>query len=147
MIRKWWLLSLQTASFTADLGLVSSFLGWFWARFMNTFCCIFYQQLATLGCTLLCVHLWQKVKAFYWGHEVCTYLLLMEVSRPFVSQKRPVPCYVCACSLLCVHWWRPDNAREPIPHQNGTKRDSRASDAERLSALITFKFSAKFADR
>jgi len=38
---------------------------------------------------------------------------------------------------------RPDNAVEPVHHQNRTKRGSRANDGKHLFALITFKFSAK----
>jgi len=47
-------------------------------------------------------------------------------------------------SILLRTWTlRPDNAVEPVHHQNSTKRGSRANDGERLFALITFKFSAK----
>jgi len=47
--------------------------------------------------------------------------------------------------LLRTRTLRPNNAVEPVHHQNRTKRDSRANCQrwEHLSALITFKFSAK----
>ena len=45
--------------------------------------------------------------------------------------------------LLRAKTLRPDNAVEPVHHQNRTKRGSRANDGEHLFALITFKFSAK----
>jgi len=45
------------------------------------------------------VHLWWKVKAFYWGHdEPCASLYQIEVSRTLARPKK-------ACSLLCVHLW------------------------------------------
>jgi len=44
------------------------------------------------------VHLWWKVKAFYWGHdEPCASLFLIEVSRTLAQPKK-------TCSL-CVRLW------------------------------------------
>jgi len=45
------------------------------------------------------VHLWSKLKAFYWGHdEPCASLHLIEVSRTLASPpKRLAPCCASTC--------------------------------------------------
>jgi len=102
------------------------------------------------ACTLLC-SCGARSKQFV---EDMMNLVLLFSSLKFLelwlSHKRLAPC--CACTydkrpniLLRTRTLRPDNAAEPVHHQNRTKRGSRANCQrwEHLPALITFKFSAK----
>jgi len=97
------------------------------------------------------VYLW-KVKAFYWRYdEPCVCLYLIDVVELWLKPKK-------ACSLLCLHLWKKAKAfywghelwdqtalwnLSTIKTERNEVHVPTANDREHLSALITFKFSAK----
>jgi len=91
------------------------------------------------ACTL-CVHLWCKVKAFYRGWWTLCFSSELKFLELWLNQKRlalVVRALAVKGQTVLLRTWTlsPDNAAEPVNHQNRTKRGSRAK-CQRWRALV-----------